>query len=123
MATKIINRKARRWRRHNRVRAKITGTALRPRAAVFRSTGHISVQLIDDENAQTLTQVSDVGLSVKAKKGESKPMATARSVGEEIARRAKEKGIETIVFDRGGFAYHGRVKALGDAAREGGLVF
>ena len=123
MATTRINRAEKRFRRHHRVRARITGTAARPRVAVFRSTKHISAQLIDDIAQQTIAAASDSNVKAKPAKGESKAMAQARAVGTELAKRAKEKGIEQVVFDRGGFAFHGRVKALADAAREGGLVF
>lgn len=124
MATKIIDRTARRFRRHNRVRARVAGTVARPRLAVFRSTSHINAQLIDDENGNTLAQASDKDVKkVKATKDASLGVAVAAAVGAEIAKRAKEKGILTVVFDRGGFTYHGRVKALADAARKGGLTF
>lgn len=123
MAVATANRKMRRARRHRRVRAKVKGTAERPRAAVFRTAKHIRVQLIDDMAQVTLVGVSDEAIGTRAKKGESKQMAKARAVGRELAKRAKEAGIERVVFDRGGFAYHGRVKALADEARESGLSF
>lgn len=117
MATKTPNNRKRRLRRHNRVRARVFGTAKRPRLAVFRSVKHISVQLIDDEKGHTLVQASDA--DVKAT-GNTK---AAEGVGKEIAKRAKDAGITEVVFDRGGFAYHGRIKALADAARKEGLTF
>lgn len=109
-----------RGRRHRRVRAKIVGTAERPRLSVFRSSKHIWVQLIDDETGKTLIAASSKELKSKAKKMKTED---AHLVGELIAKRAKEKGITKVVFDRGGYAYHGRVAALGEGARNGGLTF
>jgi large subunit ribosomal protein L18 len=102
-------------RRHARVRKKISGSGVRPRLAVFRSNRHIYVQLIDDARSVTVAQASD------AEVGGSNKIARAKAVGELIASRAKEAGIERVVFDRGGRLYHGRVAALADGAREGGL--
>ena len=113
----MLKKQLNRISRHNRVRSKIEGTAKRPRLAVFRSNTHISAQLIDDVTGKTLAACSDL----KAKKATKTEMA--KQVWEEIAKKAKELKIKTIVFDRGGFAYHGRVKALADAAREWGLKF
>ncbi len=111
-----------RQRVHNRIRAKITGTAARPRLNVYRSLNHIYTQLIDDATGTTI-----VSASTMTKKGESKStggnVAAAVEVGRRIAERAKEKGITRVVFDRGGYLYHGRVKAVADAAREAGLEF
>lgn len=104
-------------RRHNRIRAKITGTAEVPRLAVFRSAKHVNAQLIDDTKGITLVSASDV-LITKGTKVEH-----AQEVGTAIAVAAKAKNITKIVFDRGGFLYAGRVKALADAARQGGLIF
>jgi len=104
-----------RLRRHARVRRKIHGDAGRPRLAVFRSNRHIYVQLIDDTAAVTIASASDAEV-----KGADKT-ARAKAVGELIAGRAKEAGVTTVVFDRGGRLYHGRVAALADGAREGGL--
>lgn len=106
-----------RMRRHNRIRAKIAGTAEKPRLAVFRSARYITAQLIDDAKGVTLAEASDL----KAKKGTK--IERAQVVGAAIALKAKEKKIAAIVFDRGGFLYAGRVKALAQAAREGGLTF
>ena len=117
MATKTINRTARRFRRHHRVRARVSGTATRPRLAVFRSAKHIQAQLIDDESGKTIAHASDH--DVKAKGG----IAIAEAVGKEVAKRAKAADVEQVVFDRGGFSYHGRVKALAEAARKAGLTF
>lgn len=104
-------------KRHRRVRARITGTALRPRLAVFRSNSHISVQAIDDVNRITLASATDIKFA-KATKTEK-----AQAVGTEIAQKLKSKKIIDVVFDRGGNLYHGRVKALAEAARAGGLNF
>ena len=109
-----------RLRRHRRVRGKVAGTAERPRLAVFRSNKGISAQLIDDEAGKTLAGASWVGLK-KGFKGTKTEQAA--EVGKLIAAAAKKAGIETVVFDRGGYLYHGRVKALADGAREGGLQF
>ena len=109
-----------RIRRHRRVRKHVQGTAERPRLAVFRSNKGISAQLIDDLEGKTLAGVSWQGLpkSFKGSKTEQ-----AAEVGKRLAAAAKSAGIEAVVFDRGGYLYHGRVKALADGAREGGLVF
>jgi large subunit ribosomal protein L18 len=109
-----------RERRHRRVRGKIRGTAERPRLSVFRSNKGISAQLVDDDAARTLAAASWLNLkrSFKGTKTEQ-----AAEVGKLLAANAKQAGIETVVFDRGGYLYHGRVKALADGAREGGLVF
>lgn len=104
--------------RHNRVRAKVAGTAERPRLSVFRANRHIYAQLIDDQSGKTLAAASSVGLTVKDKK-----LNIAAEVGKQVAGKAIEKNITEVVFDRGGFAYHGRVKALAEAAREAGLKF
>jgi large subunit ribosomal protein L18 len=104
-----------RIRRHRRVRRKVNGTAERPRLAVFRSNRHIYAQLIDDRGARTLAAASDMGL------GEGDKSTRAKQVGKELAERAKAAGVERAVFDRGGRLYHGRVRALADGAREGGL--
>ena len=118
-------RKARRQMRHKRVRRKIAGNAQRPRLAVFRSLNHIYVQVIDDSAGHTLAAASSLDAEVRESvdgDGMSKS-GVAALVGSLIARRAAEKGVSGVVFDRGGFKYHGRTKALADAAREGGLVF
>jgi large subunit ribosomal protein L18 len=109
-----------RERRHRRIRGKVAGTAERPRLAVFRSNKGIFAQLVDDENGRTLAGASWLGLP-KSFKGNRIEQAT--EVGKAIAAAAKKAGIETVVFDRGGYLYHGRVKALADGAREGGLQF
>lgn len=104
--------------RKNRVRARVFGTEVRPRLSVFRANLHIYGQIINDETGKTLVSGSSLKLKVKAKKAD-----VAKEVGKEIAKKALEKGIKQIVFDRGGNAYHGRIKALAEGAREGGLVF
>jgi large subunit ribosomal protein L18 len=110
---------AKRLKRRRRVRAKVSGTAERPRISVFRSNRGVMVQLIDDESGRTLAAVNWTESDLR-----SLPrMEQAKRAGELIAERAKAAGIETAVFDRGGYQYHGRVKALADGAREGGLVF
>ncbi|MGV9672601.1 MULTISPECIES: 50S ribosomal protein L18 [unclassified Gordonia (in: high G+C Gram-positive bacteria)] len=108
-------------RRHFRLRKKVAGTAERPRLAVKRSSRHIHVQLIDDQVGKTLAAASTIEADVRAAGGDKS--AQARKVGELIAARAKAAGVETVVFDRGGKEYHGRIAALADAAREGGLQF
>ena len=108
-----------RKRRHQRVRNKISGTALMPRLNVFRSNSQIFAQIIDDENGTTLVSSSSVELKIK--NGGNVEGATL--VGKDIAEKAKAKNLEKVVFDRGGYLYHGRVKALAEAARENGLEF
>lgn len=113
-----------RKRRHVRVRAKVHGTAARPRLNVFRSSAHMYCQVIDDVRGHTLAAASDLDDAVIEKAGEGAPKAArAKAVGEVIAERAKAAGIDAVVFDRGGFLYHGRIKAVADGAREGGLKF
>lgn len=107
----------RRQRRHLRVRKKISGTAERPRMVVFRSLKHIYAQLVDDEQGRTIMTVSDLSLD-NGKKSER-----AAEVGHQLAARAKETGITKVVFDRAGYKYHGRVKAVAEGARKGGLEF
>jgi large subunit ribosomal protein L18 len=112
------NRKLARSRRHRRVRVRVEGTAERPRLAVFRSLHHIYAQLIDDQAGRTGAAASTVNL-----KSNKKDASAAVAVGKAIAEQAKNAGVSGVVFDRGGFLYHGRVKALADAAREAGLEF
>jgi large subunit ribosomal protein L18 len=115
---KQFDRKSARGRRHRRVRVKVTGTAQRPRLSVYRSLHHLYAQLIDDGAGRTLAAASTAQLKTSAK-----DMAAATAVGKAIAERAKAAGVGAAVFDRGGFLYHGRIKALADAAREAGLEF
>ena len=114
-----------RIRRHDRVRAKVTGTPERPRLAVYRSNRHISAQLIDDTTGRTLAAASSVEPDLRTKLGRSGGgnVTGAESVGHLLGSRAKEAGITQVVFDRGGFVYHGRVAAMADAARAEGLEF
>ncbi|HEY7034276.1 MAG TPA: 50S ribosomal protein L18 [Thermomicrobiales bacterium] len=113
-----------RKRRHVRVRAKVSGTPARPRLNVFRSSAHIYAQVIDDVAGHTLAAASDLEAEIRERAGEdATKTARAKTVGQIIAERAKAAGIETVVFDRGGFLYHGRVKAVAEGAREGGLAF
>ena len=109
-----------RTRRHYRVRKKVAGTAERPRLAVFRSNKHISAQVIDDRSGRTLAAASSVEKSVR-EAGKTGNKSAAAAVGRLVAERAKTAGVERVVFDRGGFQYHGRVAAVADAAREAGL--
>lgn len=110
-----------RKKRHARVRSKISGTQLRPRLNVFRSSKHIYAQLIDDSNGVTLVSASTLDKEINVDSLDK--TAAAAKVGELVAKRAVEKGYEVAVFDRGGYLYHGRVKALADTARENGLQF
>ena len=109
-----------RVRIHTRIRSRVHGTAERPRLAVFRSLKHIYAQVIDDRQGHTLVAASSSEKNASASGGN---VAGAKEIGKQIAARAKEKGIKKVVFDRGGFLYHGRIKALADAAREAGLEF
>jgi len=108
--------------RHKRIRRKISGTAGRPRMSVFRSTKHISVQLINDAEGKTLVAASTTEKAFKDLKGKA-TCDGAKHIGQIIAERAKAKGIEGVVFDRGGYLFHGRVKVLADSARQHGLKF
>ena len=114
-------RRVARARRHFRIRKTLSGTAQRPRLVVTRSTRHIVAQVIDDTVGHTLASASTMETDIRAFTGDKKAKAT--KVGELVAARAKDAGIEKVVFDRGGNAYHGRVAALADAARDGGLEF
>ena len=114
------NTNAQRLKRHKRVRAKISGTPEMPRLNVFRSEANLYAQIIDDVSGVTLVSASSLD---KAVEGYGGNVAAATAVGKLVAERAKAKGIETVVFDRGGYLYHGRVKALAEGAREGGLQF
>jgi len=112
-----------RARIHARIRRKLRGTAERPRLAVFRSVAHIYAQVIDDAAGKTLVSASSVDKTGKGVPGSGGNVAAAKVIGKLVAERAKEKGIKHVVFDRGGYVYHGRVKALADAARAAGLEF
>ena len=114
--------KVARLKRHNRIRKKISGTKERPRLSVYRSLKNIYAQLIDDENNTTILTCSTQQKELKAKV-KSNNVSAATLLGESIAKGAKDKGIDTVVFDRGGYLYHGRIKAVAEAARKGGLKF
>src|SRR3954469_6547132 len=115
----VATRPAKRLRRRRRVRAKVRGSAARPRISVFRSNRGIFAQLIDDDSGRPLASVSWIESALRS----LKPMEQATRAGALLAERAKAAGVESAVFDRGGYQFHGRVKALADGAREGGLIF
>ncbi|MGB8651626.1 MAG: 50S ribosomal protein L18 [Mycobacteriales bacterium] len=121
MADISTQRRLGRARRHFRIRKKVSGTPARPRLVVTRSSRHITAQVVDDLAGHTLASASTLDAGIRGTEGDK--TAQARKVGELVASRAKEKGIETVVFDRGGNAYRGRIAALADAARESGLNF
>jgi large subunit ribosomal protein L18 len=121
--TTIKSRSEARVRRHARVRRKVSGTPERPRLNVFRSVAEIYAQVIDDEIGRTIVSASSVDHELKVKMAGLKKTDQARMVGKMLAERAKASGIKQVVFDRGGYRYIGRIKALADAAREGGLEF
>jgi large subunit ribosomal protein L18 len=112
-------RNAIRQRIHERIRRKLAGTGVRPRLNVYRSLGHIYAQVIDDQKGETLVSASSLALKLKT----GGNVAAAKEIGKAVAEKAIEKGIKRVVFDRGGYLYHGRVKALADAARTAGLEF
>jgi large subunit ribosomal protein L18 len=112
-------RNAIRQRIHSRIRAKLAGTGERPRLNVYRSLNHLYAQVIDDQKGETIVSTSTLALKLKT----GGNIAAAKEIGKAIAERAVEKGIKRVVFDRGGFLYHGRIKALAEAAREAGLEF
>ncbi len=122
MARRISRERIRR-RIHVRVRKKIRGSGDRPRLNVFRSSNHIYAQIIDDDRGQTLTSASTVDKEIRQKNKNGGNLAAAKAVGSHIAKRATNLGIKRAVYDRGGYLFHGRVKALAEAAREGGLEF
>lgn len=117
---KIVDKKANRIKRHKRVRGKVSGTAQCPRLNVFRSAKHIYAQLIDDNAGVTLVSASTLEKGFDGNGGNAE---AAKKVGEALAKKAKDKGITDVVFDRSGYVYHGRVAALAEGAREGGLNF
>jgi len=120
---RIKRKRLARHYRHQRVRKQIEGTSERPRLCVFRSLEHIYVQIIDDSQGRTLAAASTLDADVRKELNGKNKTERAKVVGKAIARRAVEAGIKQVVFDRGGYLYHGRVQALADAAREGGLEF
>ena len=115
----MIKRNEIRQRIHARIREKLSGTEARPRLNVYRSLNHIYAQVIDDQKGETLVSASSLALKLKT----GGNVAAAKEIGKAVAEKAVAKGIKQVVFDRGGFLYHGRIKALADAAREGGLEF
>ncbi|MHB8487817.1 MAG: 50S ribosomal protein L18 [Candidatus Dormibacteria bacterium] len=119
------DRRAARARRHRRVRKHVSGTAARPRLAVFRSLRHIGAQLVDDSTGRTLVAASTTEPALRAVLGDANACTTAgaTAIGKTISERARAAGVDTVVFDRAGYLFHGRVKALAEAAREGGLKF
>jgi large subunit ribosomal protein L18 len=122
----MIKRKSRnesRQRRHLRIRRAVHGSSDRPRLSVFRSVAHIYAQLINDRDGRTLAAASSLDPEIRAQAAGVKKTDAGKLVGQLVARRAKERGISRVVFDRGGYLYHGRVKAVADGAREGGLEF
>nr|WP_304710426.1 50S ribosomal protein L18 [uncultured Acetatifactor sp.] len=122
----MVNKKSRkevRVKKHMRIRNRFSGTAERPRLAVFRSNNHMYAQIIDDTVGNTLVSASTLEKDIKAELTKTNDVAAAKYIGTAIAKRAVEKGITTVVFDRGGYIYHGKVAALADAAREAGLEF
>ena len=114
----MLEKQRKKYRRHYRIRAKIIGSEKRPRLSVFRSNQHIYAQLIDDEKGKTLVSVNDLKLKKNIKK-----MEMSSEIGKLIAEKALEKKIKEVVFDRGGYKYHGRIEAVAEAARKGGLKF
>ena len=122
----MLRKQENRIKRHKKIRAKLTGKAVRPRLCVFRSANHIYAQMIDDERGKVLLSVNDLSLKTELPKGEKDQKGKinkAREVGRLIASKAIEKKIDKVIFDRGGHKYHGRIKALAEGAREGGLKF
>jgi large subunit ribosomal protein L18 len=120
---KTDQKRVARLRRHRRVRAKLVGTTARPRLNIFRSSEHIYAQVIDDQAGNTLAAASTIDVELRKQCAGLNKTEAARLVGKSIATRAKQAGITTVVFDRGGWQYQGRVKALAEGAREGGLEF
>lgn len=121
MSDAALSKRRGRIRRHRRIRKRVAGSAARPRLAVYRSNRHIHAQIIDDVSGRTLASASTVEAALRT--GNNGNAEAAARVGKTLAERAKAAGISVVVFDRGGFLYHGRVAALADAAREGGLEF
>jgi len=122
----MIRRKGRnesRQRRHLRIRRTVEGTPERPRLSVFRSVAHIYAQVVDDRAGKTLAAASSLDPEIRTQAAGAKKTEAGKLVGQLVARRAKEHGVSRVVFDRGGYMYHGRVKAVADGAREGGLEF
>jgi large subunit ribosomal protein L18 len=125
MATsrRVKTREQRRERRHRRVRAKVHGTAERPRLVVHRSINHVEGQVVDDVSGRTLVGLSTLDAALREKRDEMNKTEASRAAGKALAEKAREMGVTKVVFDRGGYVYHGRVKAFAEGAREGGLDF
>ena len=125
MATsrRVKTREERRARRHRRVRAKVHGTAERPRLVVHRSINHVEGQVVDDVSGRTITGLSTLDAALREKRGEMNKTQASHAAGKALAEKAREMGVTKVVFDRGGYVYHGRVKAFAEGAREGGLEF
>jgi len=119
----LVSRSERRERKHDRVRKKVAGTPERPRLTVYRSSKHIYAQVVDDIKGNTLAAASSLSTELDGQFKTGAHKKAARAVGKLIAQKAKEKKIDKVVFDRGGYVYHGRIKELADGAREGGLKF
>ena len=120
---RIKTRQDRRERRHRRVRAKVTGTPQRPRLVVYRSLNHVEGQVVDDVAGRTLVGLSTLNGELRTRRSELSKTEQSREAGKALAEKAREMGITSVVFDRGGYVYHGRVKAFAEGAREGGLEF
>lgn len=120
---KVANRKTKVQKRHQSIRVKLSGTTESPRLAVYRSTKHIYAQLIDDVKGVTVVSASSIDKDLREKLGHGGNIDAAKAVGTAIAKKALKAGIKNVVFDRGGFLYHGRIQSLADAAREAGLNF
>ena len=123
MAHKAHTARAARIARHDRIRNKVVGNGQRPRLAIYRSLNHIYAQVIDDEQGRTMAQASSVEPDLRKQLTGKNKRQAAEIIGQTVAKRAVDAGVSQAVFDRGGFRYHGRVRALADAARKGGLVF
>ncbi|NNF05142.1 MAG: 50S ribosomal protein L18 [Candidatus Eisenbacteria bacterium] len=123
MSKIAVKRREGRIRRHRRVRKKIVGTTERPRLCVKRSLKHMSAQIVDDTTMKTLVSVTSVSKELQGKLGDKSKIEASKMLGVLVAEKAKAAGISQVAFDRGGFVYHGRIKALADGAREGGLEF
>ena len=127
VTAKVTPKEARRQKRHRKIRSKLSGTAERPRISVYRSNQHTYVQVIDDENQKTLCAIGTMSPKIKEVVGQeewkSKTVDAARAVGKALGEMCVEQGIKSAVFDRGGFVYHGRVKAVAEACREAGMEF
>jgi len=123
MAENAKSKRLARHRRSSRIRRSVRGTAERPRLAVYRSNRHISAQIIDDDGGRTMAAATSEKVETPELEGVSGKVADAKAVGMELAKRAQEAGVTAVVFDRGGYKYHGRVAALAEGARDGGLKF